>query len=145
MTKLTEPQKVSRIVQALEAELNGNLFLDEPDNQVGRFKVVRRGFGSEFGRPDAVVWIELETHVLGILVSLRVPILIEAEEAGINAAIEDFERFFERDTLKIPMVVVGKAHAVKRERVCEATANVEVSLHQIGFDRIEKVNRDSDS
>lgn len=138
MAKLTERQKVSRIVRALEDELDGDLFLGDADKRVGRFKVVRRGFGSELGRPDAVVWIEVETHVLGLRVSLKVPILVEAEEAGVSAAKEDFVAFFRRDKLKIPMVVVGRDRAPKRERTYEATAEVELSVHQIGFDRIEQ-------
>ncbi len=137
MTKLTEPQKVTRIVRALKDNLDGDLFLRNTENKVGHFKVVRRGFGSEFGRPDAVVWIEIETHVLGVLVTLKVPILVEAEDAGISAAKEDFQLFFERDRLEIPMVVISKEGAIKRETKDEAIAQVNVSIHQIGLDRIE--------
>lgn len=137
MTKLTEPEKVSRIVRALEAELNGDLFLRDMEHKVGCIKAIRKGFGSALGRPDAIVWIELELHVLGVRTFLRVPILVEAEDAGLHAAKEDYELFFEREKLDIPMVVVGRAGAPKRTEGYNAQASVRVTMHQIGLDRVE--------
>jgi hypothetical protein len=136
MTRLTETEKVSRIFRALERELDGDLFLRNTGTKLGRVKVVRKGFGSELGRPDVIVWVELELHVLGIRTELRVPILVEAEDAGLRAAKEDFIKFFEREKLAIPMVVIGKRGAPKLPHTEEAQANVCVEMLQIGFDRV---------
>lgn len=137
MSELTEPEKVSRIVRALEAELNGDLFLRDEDRKVGRVKAIRKGFGSELGRPDAIVWVELELHVLGVRTFLRVPILVEAEDAGLYAAKEDYESFFEREKLDIPMIVVAREGARKLKKEYSAQANVRMTVHQIGLDRVE--------
>ena len=136
MTRLTEVEKVSRIFRALERELDGDLFLRDMGAKVGRLKVIRKGFGSELGRPDVIVWVELELHVLGMRTELRVPILVEAEDAGLSAAKEDFVRFFEREKLAIPMIVVGKGGALKLPHTAEARANVRVEMLQIGFERV---------
>jgi len=136
MPTLTEGEKVSRIVQGLENELNGNLFLRDLNNKVGRIKAIRKGFGSALGRPDAIVWIELELHVLGVRCFLRVPILVEAEDAGIHSAKEDYELFFEREKLNIPMIVVSKPGSQKLKKDYNTQANVRVTMHQIGIDRI---------
>jgi hypothetical protein len=93
-------------------------------------------FGSELGRPNVIVWVELELYILGMRTKLRVPILVEAEDAGLDAAKEDFIKFFEREKLAIPMIVVGKSGAPKLPRIKEAQANVRVEMLQIGFDRI---------
>ena len=136
MRNLTESEKVSRIVQSLEDELNGDLFLKNLNNKVGHIKAIRKGFGSELGRPDAIAWIKLELHVLGVRCFLRVPILVEAEDAGIHSAKEDYELFFEREKLDIPMIIVGKAGARKLKKGYDAQANVRVTMHQIGMDRV---------
>lgn len=137
MSQLSEPEKVSQIVQALQSELDGDLFLRNQDHKVGRVKVIRKGFGTERGRPDAIVWVDLELHVLGVRTFVHVPILVEAEEAGLHAAKEDYELFFEREKLNIPMVVVAKERAPKLKKDYDAQANVRVTVHQIGLDRVK--------
>jgi hypothetical protein len=136
MARLTESEKVSRIYRALERDLDGDLFLGDPKVKVGRVKVLRKGIRTELGRPDVIVWIELELHVLGMRTELRVPILVEAEDAGLSAAKEDFIKFFEREKLAIPMIVVGKSGAPKLPHTEDTQANVRVEMLQIGFDRI---------
>ncbi len=136
MAPLSEREKVNKIFKALEHELSGKLFLGDPSRPVGEVKIIRRGFGTELGRPDVVIWVELELHVLGVRTSLRVPVLVEAEDAGIAAAREDFVKFFERDALTIPMIVVGKSGVPRLIRTEAAQANVQVEMVQIGFDRI---------
>ncbi len=136
MRNLTESEKVSRIVQSLEDELNGDLFLRNLNNKVGRIKAIRKGFGSALGRPDAIAWVELDLHVLGVKSFLRVPILVEAEDAGIYAAKDDYEMFFEREKLNIPMIVVSKPGSQKLKKEYNAQANVRVTMHQIGIDRV---------
>lgn len=71
------------------------------------------------GCPDSLLIIKITMRVLGKDVSLQVPILIEAEKAGMSAAIEDLEKFCRRSMLgtlegggssfvEIPMLVVTK-------------------------------------
>ncbi|MDI9549566.1 MAG: hypothetical protein QM346_18385 [Chloroflexota bacterium] len=108
---MKEPDKVRHIVRRLDDELSGTLFLDSEQRPVGRIYTMRRGFGSEYGRPDVLVMVELELNVLGTRVKVQTPILVEAEDAGLNAAWDDWDLFLERDTLHIPMVVVGKPDA----------------------------------
>jgi|GEM_PF-5058101 len=135
---LTEPDKVAKIVEVLSSTLNGDLFLDHSESRMGQIRVMRRGFGSEFGRPDAVVWIELTLDVLGVKVDVRFPVLVEAEDAGLNAAKDDWDLFFERDELEIPMVVVGKRGARPANTKWTARANITGNIRLIGFDRLEK-------
>lgn len=135
---LSEPAKVAAIVDALVDDLNGDLFLRDLELPVGQIRAVRRGFGSELGRPDAVVWIEMTLDVLGAKVDVRFPVLVEAEEAGLNAAKDDWELFFERDELEIPMVVVGRKGARPANTSWTAKANVNGQIRLIGFDRLER-------
>ena len=137
MTDLPEKEKVRQICLKLEETLKGELFFRDDEHKVGSLQPTRIGFGSELGRPDAIVWAELELQVLGVPVRLRMPILIEAEEAGLEAAKEDYELFFERNELEIPMVVVSKERAVRKKASVSTKARVKVVSHQIGFDRIQ--------
>lgn len=134
---LSEPEKVAQIVEALKDSLDGDLFLNHPDSKVGRIRAVRRGFGSEYGRPDAVIWIELTLDVLGAKVDVRFPVLVEAEEAGLSAAKDDWDLFFERDNLEIPMVVVGRKGARPANAEWTAKADVTGTIRLIGFDRLD--------
>lgn len=138
MSNLSEFEKVSKIYHALE-NCNGPIYLRDLENKIGEIKVLRKGFGSELGRPDVLVWIEISFHIFGSRVHLRVPILVEAEEAGINAAKDDFELFFQREELQIPMVVVAGHQAPKVNRQYPAMAHVNVSVHQVGFDRVRDI------
>lgn len=136
MPPLSEREKVRRITNALERELEGQLFLSGREQSIGRIEVARRGYSSELGSPDVVIWVTIELHVFGALTRLKVPILIEAEEAGYSAAREDVRKFFERDKLEIPMVVVARNGAVAKQHVEQAIAKVDVTMKQIGFDRV---------
>lgn len=136
MASAEESKKVHAIVQRLEEDLKGDLFFREETNKVGQLTPIRKGFGSELGRPDAIVWVGLELSVLGVPVTLKIPILVEAEEAGMDAAKDDYELFFQREELEIPMIVVGCKGAPRKTKHTKAQARVNVAIHQIGFDRI---------
>jgi hypothetical protein len=136
MPNLSEKEKVRQICLKLEETLKGDLYFRDEDHKVGSLQPSRIGFGSELGRPDAIVWVELELQVLGVPVRIRMPILIEAEEAGMEAAKDDYELFFERNELEIPMVVVSKERALRKKSSVSTKARVKVVSHQIGFDRI---------
>jgi hypothetical protein len=139
LSEQTEKEKVAQILRTLERQIGGELFLRNTDRRIGRIKVIRKGFGTERGRPDVIAWIELDLHVLGVRTSLRVPILVEAEEAGMTAAKEDYEEFFKEEKLDIPMLVVSRAGATRAKRKERATAIVQVTMQQVGFERVEQV------
>jgi hypothetical protein len=136
MVPLSEREKVRRITNALEREVEGQLFLNNLEQPVGRIEVDRRGYSSELGSPDVVVWVTIELHIFGALTRLKVPILVEAEEAGYNAAKEDIRKFFERDKLEIPMVVVARNGAPGKQHVERAMAKVDVTMKQVGSERL---------
>ncbi|MBU0701298.1 hypothetical protein KKE26_08430 [bacterium] len=99
-----------------------------------KISVTRRGFGSERGRPDVVIWIELDINVLGVSTKTKIPILIEDESGGVNAAKEDYEAFFERDKLTLSMLVVGGEKRRSKEE--SAQAKIQLQIKQIPFERI---------
>ena len=134
MSGFTEREKVRLIVERLENEIDGDLFLH--DRKIGSVRTTRRGFGTELGSPDAVIWFEINVHVLGVSVALKMPVLVEAEDAGLSAAKDDVRKFFERDFLEIPMVVIGKRGDKRKDSTTEATVKVVVPMHLVGFDRV---------
>jgi hypothetical protein len=136
MASSEESRKVHAIVKRLEEDLQGELFFRDETNKIGQLTPLRVGFGSELGRPDALIWVELELPVLGVPVKLKVPILVEAEEAGMDAAKDDYELFFQRKEIEIPMVVVGSKGARRKTKQSKTQARVNITVHQIGFDRI---------
>lgn len=79
------------------------------------------------GRPDSLLVLRINIPVLGKSVSIQIPILIEAEKAGMSAAIEDLEKFCERSMLgtlegggssfvEIPMLVVTRTPKPRLKR-----------------------------
>lgn len=50
------------------------------------------------GCPDSLLLVKVSMPVMGENVSLQAPILVEAEKAGIGAAIQDLDKFCERST-----------------------------------------------
>ena len=130
---MKEPDKVRHIVRRLNEEVSGILYLGSEARAVGRVQVLRRGFGSEYGRPDAVVMVKIELELLGTRVKVATPILIEAEDSGLSAAREDWNLFFERDTLEIPMLVVGKPGAPRKTEYWLSQAKVKGEVKFIGL------------
>ena len=138
MANSEERDTVTKIVHYLESQLNGDIFLRDPGNRIGRIKVQRMGFGSERGSPDVVAWLDLQLEVLNVPVRMRVPILIEAEKAGLDAAKEDYRKFFKREKLEIPMVVVGRSGArMSLPKTQQAEAKVEVTMRLTTLDRVK--------
>jgi hypothetical protein len=81
--------------------------------------------------------------VLGKRVTLQIPLLIEAEKAGINAALEDLDKFCGRSMLgtmeggessfiEIPMLVVTKppGHKTKRR---SSQVRVDFQIREVPF------------
>ena len=71
------------------------------------------------GSPDSLLLLNLMLPLFGEKVSVQIPILIEAEKAGIDAAMPDLDKFTERSLqgessyLSIPMLVATGSAARK--------------------------------
>jgi len=91
------------------------------------------------GCPDSLLILKVSMPVMGRVVSLQIPILVEAEKAGINAAIEDLDKFCERSVkgtlegggssfVEIPMLVASQSSSiknVKKRRTLMASFNIQ--------------------
>jgi hypothetical protein len=80
------------------------------------------------GCPDSLLLLRIYMPVLGKVVSIQMPVLIEAEKAGMEAAMQDLEKFCERSMqgamenggssfIEIPMLVATERprHIEKEE------------------------------
>ena len=71
------------------------------------------------GSPDSLLIVGLMLPLFGEKVSVQIPIAIEAEKAGIGAAIQDLDKFTQRSLqgepsyLCLPMLVVTERFAGK--------------------------------
>ena len=131
MSELPERERVGALVRILEDSFKGDLFLNKSGKmvKVGRMYPDRRGFGKEEGRPDIVLWIELDTNILGSFVKARFPVLVEDEESGWPNARDDYEAFFEKDETLVPMVVIGGDK--KDETMKTVPCKVRLSIKQV--------------
>jgi len=91
------------------------------------------------GCPDSLLILKVSMPVMGRVISLQIPILVEAEKAGINAAIEDLDKFCERSAkgtmegggssfVEIPMLVASQSSSiknVKKRRTLMASFNIQ--------------------
>ena len=83
------------------------------------------------GCPDEILCVTVEFPAFGAKVAVSVPVLIEGEKAGSDAAKLDLEKFCERSLsgeqrsyLKIPVIVIGgsgpkKLKAVSKQMLAE--------------------------
>jgi len=90
------------------------------------------------GCPDSLLILNIALPVMGEQVSIKVPILIEAEKAGMSAAMEDLEKFCNRSILgtmegggssfiEIPMLVVTerpRSGQKKESAILKASFNI---------------------
>jgi len=102
----------------------------------------RIGYGSRRGVPDEIIHVEVRMNFWGKDITLRAPILLEAEtKGGLPGALDDLVKYEERSLnreqpkpdLTIPMVVVGTGfRRHKREIRLIATVDVvEVSTNAV--------------
>lgn len=132
MSSQEESIRVSKIYQILENDIQGDIY--SQGKKIGRVYVIRRGFGSERGRPDVITWIELNMEVLGVLTKTKIPILIEDEKGGMQAAKEDYKAFFERDKIALSMLVIGGERRFSKQENIQAKGRLHIE--QIPFNRI---------
>ena len=130
--------KLSRILRKLQGEETAKF----PWGDVKvRIDYINFSAGGK-GRPDSILVLELTLPVLGQRVVVKVPILIEAEKSGIEAAMTDLNEFCERSKkgvlnggqpsfLEIPMLVTTPSpHAPERvvQRDIRGTFSVRETL-----------------
>ena len=91
------------------------------------------------GCPDSLLLIRVLMPILGKDVSVQAPILVEAEKAGMGAAIQDLDKFCERSTrgalenggssfVEIPMLVATptpKRKGQEETRLIKARFNIQ--------------------
>ncbi len=94
----------------------------------------RIGFGSKKGTPDEILITKITLPILGKIVNIQIPILLEAEtKSGLNGALIDLSKFSERNLkegessyIEIPMLVIGKEQNTKRKNIqLKCTVNIE--------------------
>ncbi len=94
----------------------------------------RIGFGSKKGTPDEILITKITLPILGKIVNIQMPILLEAEtKGGLNGALSDLSKFSERNLkegedsyIEIPMLVIGKEQNTKRKNIqLKCTVNIE--------------------
>jgi len=90
------------------------------------------------GCPDSLLLVKISMPILGEHVSLQAPILVEAEKAGIAAAIQDLDKFCDRSIrgalenggssfVELPMLVATPIPRRKRQeesRLIKAKFNI---------------------
>lgn len=84
--------------------------------------------------PDAILWLSVELTVFDQSLKVRVPILVEAEKAGLFAAIEDLEKFVERKRfpLELPMLVVADKGYGSHDARVEFPVRVKIQQLPVG-------------
>jgi len=80
--------------------------------------------------PDVVLWMSFAIkHPRLPVLKIKVPIPMEGEKAGIGAAMEDLQKFAEREhfPLKLPMLVVGgEGNPARRYQSVRIATKVEI-------------------
>jgi len=94
----------------------------------------RIGYGSKRGVPDEIIHVEVQINLWGKDITLRAPILLEAEtKGGLPGALDDLVKYEERSLTRekanpdvtIPMVVIGTGFRRHRRAIrLIATADV---------------------
>jgi hypothetical protein len=129
------------VFRALEQSVKGKLYLRRPEGketEIGELIPVRRGFGSKKGRPDCVIWLELNMDMLGARAKAKIPIPVEVEiKAGTGGVKPDYKPLFETEGLELPMIVVGGTTREEKEEDCQA--KVRLTITQLPFERAKLV------
>lgn len=105
---------------------------DGEDIEIGKFHVERRELGRDKRRPDIILWIELEFKLFekNVKAKMRVPVLIELEKTGYNAAKEDFRAFFSSDgEIELTGIVIGGEKHIRDWDDVKGKYNTRSTLH----------------
>lgn len=59
--------------------------------------------------PDIILWINVSFEIFNRKQDLRIPLPVEAEAGGISSAVEDLDKFVDRNNyeMELPMPVIG--------------------------------------
>ena len=127
-----------RYIYSLLQKLEGTLYLKDKDlkdkeglKEIGKVRSERRGFGGKKGRPDFILWIELDLDILKTRIRAEFPILVEEEKEGISSVEQDYSQFLKERKLFVPMIVVG---GDERKEVSKSFHGpIKIKLSQIPF------------
>lgn len=106
----------------------------------------RIGFGSKKGVPDELLIVNISFPLFGEIISLKAPVLFEAEKGGIEAALEDLRKYSQRTTatpreqesyIELPMLVLG---VKKRRKEREVNVGAKIKLVEVE-ERVKEVNK----
>lgn len=121
----------------VDLQLKGKVWLEREDGtklEIGMMTPIRRGFGTQKGRPDTVVWLELQLSMLGVNVRAKYPILVEVGKAGFADARTDFSSFFETDEIEVPAMIAGGKK--REEKVLRYQTKIKLNVVQLPLERI---------
>ena len=78
--------------------------------------------------PDCILWFEADIKIFSQDLRIRIPIPIEAEKAGLEAAVEDLDKFCERGHFlaEIPMLVVAEEGYSSQRKTSNMLTNFKI-------------------
>ena len=78
--------------------------------------------------PDCILWFDIDLRIFSQDLKIRIPVPIEAEKAGLEAAVEDLDKFCERGHFRpeIPMLVVAEEGFSSQRKTSNILTNFKV-------------------
>lgn len=78
--------------------------------------------------PDFILWLVVSMKIFAQNIRVKIPIPIEAEEGGLSCALEDLEKFIEREhfPIELPMLVLASKGYSTAERNAKLPVNFKI-------------------
>ena len=78
--------------------------------------------------PDCILWFDADVKIFSQDLRIRIPVPIEAEKAGLEAAVEDLDKFCERGHFpaEIPMLVVAEEGYSSQRKTSNILVNFKI-------------------
>jgi hypothetical protein len=78
--------------------------------------------------PDFILWLVVSMKIFAQNIRVKIPLPIEVEEGGIGNAMEDFDKFIQREKfhVELPMIVVASKGFVTSERQAKLPADFKI-------------------
>jgi len=78
--------------------------------------------------PDFILWIVVSVKIFAQNLKVQIPLPIEAEGRGITYALEDLQKFIEREKypIELPMLVVASKGYANMERTAKLPVNFKI-------------------
>jgi len=129
--------KLSRLLSDMQGEAEASFPWGKAKIQIRYLNYSAGGRGC----PDSLLIVRLSMPVLGQNVSVEAPILVEAEKAGTNAAIEDLNKFCDRSIqgileggdssfIEVPMLVATR-YPLRKERKESRVLKVSFNVREV--------------